>query len=321
MSLESLRFGTWWKHERVRLESRDGKDWLVGLGTWEKQDVLSRDIHSDDTRQVIVKPYQEFASIETPEDALAFANKYGLLGLLPAEVDEDTSYRFLGENDTPPPGEEDAFCKLIKLPDPWGRLLSLDEAREKLMLSPVEFEQAIGRHRWMYFYGKPLFYPEQVQQWLNRASELRLVLEYFSGDRYKDRDQARRLFREANRPRHEAMRAGRYDVAERYEKALDKARYDLKVWTTLDSFRANAEITMNRGSLYLHYDSLLDALQLSAKMDLDTPKGLPPRRCHGPACGRWFSPHYPSTRYCSTQCQRSAQNRRNYQRRKQRMAT
>jgi|LSQX01.3.fsa_nt_gb hypothetical protein len=189
-----VRFAPWWKHERVELVQQGGEEWLVGKGkvlvkdvfghpepwipnTWElRKRVRSSPpkrvmtVHKDEGKERVAVDtvnaglYTAFASIRSPEQALEFANRFGLLGLRKVTLDHEDALSFINARKT---GRKD-----LTLPLPNGERVPLEQAREALMLSPEEFQQVITEFGGII----PIFYPERVSDWLKQAANLRRML-------------------------------------------------------------------------------------------------------------------------------------------------
>lgn len=327
-----LSFRSWWVHECVDMVKSHGEQWLVGKGPWNEVPVFGTDaawiknetelrsgtetiptrrsVRTEyEAREVPIREsrvYHAFASVKTPEQALEFARKYGLLGLnvakplttlyfkdqlakihrLYSKVDSERAQQLAGaaqEKLSIIDQLVDVFdvSSLLHevVPSPGeGDWLTLDEAQEALMLTQSEFEVFLSHmsgHR-----HAPILYPEKVSEWLRIAHDLRLML----------------------------------------DPPIDSNGYILE-WGGV------RRMTWARGEIVFHapdplspvvwYESLRNAIFLEAALDSAGMKILP-RECAEEGCSRWFSPRNATTLYCSNECKRRAQNRRQYERRKKR---
>lgn len=195
-----VRFAPWWKHPEIVLEEREDPDWgdrpfpcpsskidqdgrptmgwvnprlvLVGRGTPEFVDVFAgeplqlpnpRERAGKESRRswrIRLSHALAFASIETPEQALLFAQRYGLLGL------------HRKPPVSPAPAAREALLKALE------RGASPDEAFLEYSHVMEEAEKP------------PEIPPERVYEWLSEASELRRELESVLAEWDTDRDEA-----------------------------------------------------------------------------------------------------------------------------------
>lgn len=183
-----IRFAPWWKHRTVELVSEGGEAWLVGKGPWPLDDIWGRQVwlpnEWEARRGFVAGPgpristavYLAFASIRTPEQAVAFASHVGLLGL--RRVDDPQLFEF--------PTDPEAWARwkrgdglltyrLAGLRGPDGQEYVLAEAAAALRLSGADFTEALAFLKSTP--GAPLLYPEPVSEWLRLARLLREFLE------------------------------------------------------------------------------------------------------------------------------------------------
>lgn len=333
--MRELRFAPWHKHEKVVLVEKDGESWLVGKGPWPLVDIFSkqqdgawlpsryelsrgfrttpptRTVPTAEGEQKVIPLSRNtiaaaFASIEMPEQALEFANRFGLLGLHTVKGDNRPCY----------PSHEEMFVRVgrgvllrtsplpnwhysIPKPGSEGEYIPFIEAGSVLLLSGPDLRKAATfiKANLRKELKVPIFLPEAVSEWLEIAATLRCAFEIF-----------RR--REAATPPEDAQ-TRRFLAREEILRAPDTGNIDK--WTQ-GSFR------VEDGELVIKYSSLRNAIFQQAHLEMNGIEQLP-RRCANPNCGRWFVSTIKNAKYCTEECKRHCQNQRNYERRSKKPKT
>lgn len=315
--MRELRFAPWYKHERVVLDKKDGESWLVGKGPWSLVDVFSkqdeawlpsnyelskgfrtapstRTVTNAEGEQTVVplsRPRMAFAfaSIETPEQALEFANRFGLLGLHTAPADR-CNIQFPEDQEIWERWKEGKGTlpwRISSIPKPGSdsETIPRSKAGDALRLSGPDLRKAFA----FIASAAPaqILFPEKVDEWLEIAATLRFSFERFGR-------------RKAETPPEDAktMRALTREEILRHL-AIDE-------WT-------QGQLRVEDGELVIKYSSLRDAIFLQAALEMNN-LGQPARQCDNPNCRRWFAPTIKNAKYCTVECKRRCQNQRYYKR-------